>query len=203
MPSLLPERRNVNGRELLATAITEAQAAVQRQMSERLNQLLAPGVDHLLGRAACVRRAAQQVTWEQSGRCSNCKSQPCDHFSRHGYRPRTLGCLDYHLQLRLPRGWSADAAAASSWTSRVSYALINASVTMWMRRSQRWSQMGHSLRDMRTELRHGHLGPLGLRTLCEHTGWRFSSGWYPYRNDLSGNGSVARSAIVASPATRD
>jgi hypothetical protein len=62
MPSLLPERRKVNGRELLATAITEALAAVQRQMSERLNQLLAQGVDHLLGRAACVRRAAQQVT---------------------------------------------------------------------------------------------------------------------------------------------
>jgi hypothetical protein len=68
---------------------------------------------------------------------------------------------------------------------------------------QRWGKMGHSLRDMQTELRHGHLGPLGLRTLCEHTGWRFSSGWYPYRNDLSGNGSVARSAVVASPATRD
>ncbi len=37
MLSLQPERRKVNGRAMLTTAFNEAQATVQRQMSERLN----------------------------------------------------------------------------------------------------------------------------------------------------------------------
>ena len=37
MPSLQPERRKVNGREMLTTAFDEAQATVQRQINERLN----------------------------------------------------------------------------------------------------------------------------------------------------------------------
>ncbi len=41
--------------------------------------------------------------WEQSGRCRNCTTQWCDHFSHNGYRSRTLGFLDYACHLRLPR----------------------------------------------------------------------------------------------------
>ena len=94
MLSLQPEQRKVNGRAMLTTAFTEAQAAVQDQMSARLNQLMAQGVDYLLGRFAYGRRAGVQADWEQRGRCCSCKSRHCDHFSRNGYRPRILNCLD-------------------------------------------------------------------------------------------------------------
>jgi transposase-like protein len=166
MLSLQPERRKVNGRELLTTAIAEAQAAVQRQMSERLNQLLVQGVDHLLGRAAYVRRAAVPLTWEQHGRCSNCKSHHCHHFSRNGYRPRTLSCLDYLLQLRLPRVvCQCGGSVQLDFTGLLRpYQRLSDEVDAQI---QRWGKMGHSLRDMQAELRHCQLGALGLRTLCE------------------------------------
>jgi len=57
MLSLQAERRKVNGHAMLTTAFSEVQAAMQRQMSEKVNQLLAQDVDHLLARTAYARRA--------------------------------------------------------------------------------------------------------------------------------------------------
>jgi hypothetical protein len=166
MLSLQPERRKVNGREMLTTAFAEVQATVQHQMSERLNQLLAQGVDHLLGRAVYARRAGVPADWEQSGCCCNCRTHHCDHFSRNGYRPRVLNFLDYQLQLRLPR-----VVCQCGGSVQLDF---NGLLRPYQRLSdevdtqiQRWGKMGHSLRDMQAELLHCQLGPLGLRTLCE------------------------------------
>jgi len=166
MPSLQPERRKVNGREMLTTAFDEAQATVQRQMNERLNQQMTRSVDHLLGRTGYARRAGVPADWEQSGRCCNCKTHHCDHFSRNGYRPRVLNFLDYTLHLRLPRvvcqcGGSVQLDFAGLLRP---YQRLSDEVDAQI---QRWGKMGHSLRDMQAELQHCHLGPLGLRTLCE------------------------------------
>lgn len=166
MFSLQPERRKVNGRELLTTAFTEAQATVQGQMSARLNQLMTQSVDHLLGRTAYVRRAGVPADWEQNGRCCNCKSHHCDHFSRNGYRPRILSCLDYELHLQLPRVvCQCGGSVQLDFTGLLRpYQRLSAEVDEQI---QRWGKMGHSVRDMQVELQHCHLGPLGLRTLCE------------------------------------
>jgi len=166
MLSLQPERRKVNGRAMLTTAFNEAQATVQQQMSERLNQLLAQGVDHLLGRSAYERRTSVPADWEQSGRCCNCQTRHCDHFSRNGYRPRILNCLDYQLRLQLPRvvcqcGGSVELDFSGLLRP---YQRLSDEVDAQV---QRWAKMGHSLRDMQAELRHCQLGALGLRTLCE------------------------------------
>ena len=166
MLSLQSERRKVNGHAMLTTAFSEVQAAMQRQMSERLNQLLAQGVDHLLARTAYARRAGVPADWEQIGRCSNCKTHHCDHFSRNGYRPRILGFLDYQLHLRLPRvvcqcGGSVELDFSGLLRP---YQRLSDEVDEQI---QRWGQMGHSLRAMQAELQHCQLGPLGLRTLCE------------------------------------
>jgi transposase-like protein len=166
MPSLQPERRKVNGHTMLTTAFKEAQATVQRQMSERVNQLLAQGVDHLLGRSTYERRASVPADWEQSGRCCHCQTRHCDHFSRNGYRPRTLSCLDYQLQLRLPRVVCQCGGSVQLDFSGLlrPYQRLSDEVDAQL---QRWAKMGHSLRDMQAESRHCHLGPLGLRTRCE------------------------------------
>lgn len=166
MLSLQPERRKVNGREMLTTAFSAAQTAVQRQMSARLNQLMAQNVAHLLGRATYVRRAAVSADWEQAGCCCNCQSHHCDHFSRNGYRSRILSCLDYQLHLQLPR-----VVCQYGGSMRLDFTGL---LRPYQRLSdegdaqiQRWGQMGHSLREMQAELQHCQLGPLGLRTLCE------------------------------------
>ena len=103
MPSLLPERRSVNGGAMLHAAIAETHAYLGRLMSQRLNARLSTAVDYLLGRQRYDRRAAVPSAWEQTGRCRRCGSQRCDHFSRNGHRPRTLGLWDYVLPLALPR----------------------------------------------------------------------------------------------------
>jgi hypothetical protein len=166
MHSLQSERRKVNGHAMLATAFSEVQATMQRQMSERLNQLLGQGVDHLLARPAYTRRAGVPTDWEQVGRCSNCKTHHCDHFSRNGHRPRILGFLDYQLHLRLPRVVCQCGGSVQLDFSGLlrPYQRLSDEVDEQI---QRWGKMGHSLRAMQAELQHCQLGPLGLRTLCE------------------------------------
>jgi hypothetical protein len=99
MPSLLPDRRTVNGGKMLHETLDEIHAYLGRLMSQRLNLRLSAAVDHLLGRRRYDRRAAVPGDWEQIGRCRRCGSHRCDHFSRNGHRPRTLGLLAYVLPL--------------------------------------------------------------------------------------------------------
>ena len=103
MPSLLPERRSVNGRALLLQEVSETQAFLDHLMSQRLTLRLNQAVDQLLGRARYERRARVPYDWEPVGACQRCGSHRCEHFSRNGSRPRTVTFLDWQAYLRLPR----------------------------------------------------------------------------------------------------
>lgn len=166
MPSLLPERRSVNGSSMLRDAIAETHSYLGRLMSQRLNMRLAAAVDHLLGRGRYDRRCAVPTDWEQTGRCCRCGSHRCDHFSRNGHRPRTLGLLDYVLPLALPRvvcqcGGSVKLDFAGLLRP---YQRLGDDVDGQI---QRWGAISVSLREMQAELGHSAIGHLGLRTINE------------------------------------
>ncbi len=166
MPSLLPDRRRVNGGKILHETLDETCAYLGRLMSQRLNLRLSAAVDHLLGRHRYDRRAGVPGDWEQSGRCQRCGSHRCDQFSRNGHRPRTLGLLDYVLQLALPRvvcqcGGSVQLDFAGLLRP---YQRLGDDVDAQI---QRWGSMSISLREMQAELAHSAVGPLGLRTINE------------------------------------
>jgi hypothetical protein len=166
MPSLLPHRRTVNGGTILHETIAEAHAYLGRLMSQRLNLRLSGAVDHLLGRRRYDRRAGVPADWEQSGRCQRCGSHRCDHFSRNGHRPRTLGLCDYVLQLALPRvvcqcGGSVQLDFAGLLRP---YQRLGDDIDAQI---QRWGAMSISLREMQAELAHSAVGALGLRTINE------------------------------------
>lgn len=166
MPSLLPDRRSVNGGTVLHEAIAETHAYLGRLMSQRLNLRLSVAVDYLLGRRRYDRRAAVPRDWEQTGRCQRCGSHRCDHFSRNGHRPRTLGLWDYVLPLALPRvvcqcGGSVQVDFAGLLRP---YQRLGDDIDAQI---QRWGAMSISLREMQAELAHSAVGPLGLRTINE------------------------------------
>ena len=166
MPSLLPDRRTVNGGSMLHETLVETQAYLGRLMSQRLNLRLSAAVDYLLGRGRYDRRAAVPTDWEQVGRCQRCGSHQCDHFSRNGHRPRTLGLLAYLLPLALPRvvcqcGGSVQLDFAGLLRP---YQRLGDDIDAQI---QRWAGMSISLREMQAELAHSAVGRLGLRTINE------------------------------------
>jgi hypothetical protein len=166
MPSLLPDRRTVNGGRMLHETIVETHAHLGRLMSQRLNLRLAAAVDYLLGRGRYDRRAAVPCDWEQVGRCQRCGSHRCAHFSRNGHRPRTLGLWDYVLPLALPRvvcqcGGSVQLDFAGLLRP---YQRLGDDIDVQI---QRWGAMSISLREMQAALAHSAVGELGLRTINE------------------------------------
>jgi hypothetical protein len=166
MPSLLPDRRTVNGGTLLCEAIAETHAYLGRLMSQRLNLRLSAAVDYLLGRGRYDRRAGVPADWEQAGRCHRCGSHRCEHFSRNGHRPRTLGLWDCVLRLALPRvvcecGGSVQLDFAGLLRP---YQRLGEDIDAQI---QRWGSMSISLREMQAELAHSAVGQLGLRTINE------------------------------------
>jgi hypothetical protein len=167
MPSLLPERRSVNGGAMLRETVAETHAYLERLMSQRLNLRLSAAVDHLLGRGRYERRGTLPSDCQQSGRCLRCGSQRCDHFSRNGHRrPRTLVLYDASLSLALPRvicqcGGSVQLDFAGLLRP---YQRLGDDID---RQIQRWGALSLSLREMQGELAHSAVGRLGLRTLNE------------------------------------
>jgi len=166
MPSLLPERRSVNGRALLLQEVCETQAFLDQLMSQRLTLRLQQAVDQLLGRSHYERRASVPYHWEQVGACQRCGSHHCDHFSRNGSRPRTLTFLDFQARLRLPRVVCQCGGSVRLVFDGLirPYQRIGDDVDAQI---QRWSHLRLSLREMQAELAHSRLGGLGRRTLNE------------------------------------
>jgi hypothetical protein len=151
---------------MLHETIVETHAYLGRLMSQRLNLRLCAAVDYLLGRGRYDRRAAVPRDWEQVGRCQRCGSHRCDHFSRNGHRPRTLGLLDYVLPLALPRvvcqcGGSVQLDFAGLLRP---YQRLGDDIDAQI---ARWGGMSLSLREMQAELAHSAVGQLGLRTINE------------------------------------
>jgi len=166
MPSLLPERRSVNGRALLLQEVSETQAFLDHLMSQRLTLRLNQAVDQLLGRARYERRARVPYDWEQVGACQRCGSHRCEHFSRNGSRPRTVTFLDWQAYLRLPRVVCQCGGSVRLCFDGLirPYQRIGDDVDAQIRR---WGHLRLSLREMQAELAHSRLGSLGWRTLNE------------------------------------
>jgi len=151
---------------MLHETLAETHAYLGRLMGQRLNLRLSAAVDHLLGRGRYDRRAAVPGDWEQVGRCHRCGSHRCDHFSRNGHRPRTLGLWDYVLSLALPRvvcqcGGSVQLDFAGLLRP---YQRLGDDIDAQIRR---WGALSISLREMQAELAHSAVGRLGLRTINE------------------------------------
>lgn len=164
MGSLLPDRRSVNGRSALEHIIEEGYAVLEQMIACRITIWLEAAVTQLLGREPYVRRKWVPYWVEQEGGCVNCKTRESQHFSRNGSRPRTLGFKDFVITIRLPR-----VVCVCGGSVRLDfggllrpYQRLDNQVDEQI---ERWAEIGLSLRQMRRELHHLHLGPLALRTL--------------------------------------
>lgn len=155
----------VNARSSLEAALGEAVQALRQTIGARISALLVAVVSCAVGRPHHVRRMHVPERLRREGRCCRCGSRQSRRFSRNGYRPRQpLLTLWGEVPLELPRvrcqcGGSVqvDFGGLLHPYQRISTD-IDAQV-------QRWGGMAASLRQMRKELEHTHIGPLALRTL--------------------------------------
>jgi transposase-like protein len=154
----------VNARTLLASTLLEAEASLQRTIALRLAELLLAIVHHVLGRAYHRRRAAVSKRLRREGRCCRCGSTKSHRFSRNGFRTRRLLTRWGELSVDVPRvrcecGGSVrlDLGGVLRPYQRV-WDDVDAQI-------ERWGALALSLRQMRHELAHLHIGPLALRTL--------------------------------------
>jgi hypothetical protein len=163
MSSLLPDRRQVNVRELFEATLAEAHSALMHAMSRRMTHLLNKAVEQLLGREPYERR--QHVAGDiEGGECQRCHSHRSQAFSRNGGRRRTAGIWWGHLPVRWPRVVCECGGSVKlnllGWLQP--YQRLSDEVDALI---QRWGAMSLSLRQMRKELSHTYIGPLSLRTL--------------------------------------
>lgn len=154
----------VNASVKFRSAVREAETALRQSMEQRFNLLLMAIVSHVLGRPYHVRR--QWVSWRlrREGRCWRCGSSESRHFSRNGFRRRQLLMRWGALSVDLPR-----VRCKCGGSVRIDfgdllrpYQRIGDDVDAQIRR---WGALAVSLRQMRKELAHLHIGPLALRTL--------------------------------------
>jgi len=151
---------------MLQETIAETHAYLGRLMRQRLNLRLSEPVDYLLGRGRHAWRATVASDLEQSGKCRRCGTHRCDHFSRNGHRPRTLGLLDYVLALQLPRVvCTCGGSVALDFKGLLRpYQRLGDEIDAQI---HRWGAISISLREMQAELAHSAVGRLGLRTINE------------------------------------
>ena len=166
MNSVMGERREVNGKALLAEAITAGQEALQQMVVRRLNELLVMAVTYLLGREMYERRSRVGLWEEIEGHCAQCKDHSAARFSRNGFRERTLltpvGWIEFLLpRVRCECGGSVKVDLAGLVRP---YQRISDEVDGEIRH---WYSLGLSLRQLEREVGRSHLGPLGRRTLMQ------------------------------------
>ena len=166
MRSLLPEQRRVNGYALLEGAFAEAHRAMLTHIGQAISERLSAAAAHVLGRAPYVRRGHVPYSIEQTQACPKCHAVQSQRFSRNGSRPRQLLTRWGEVPLRWPRfvcecGGSITLDLAD-WLRP--YQRIGSDVDAQI---ARWGALSLSLREMRGELAHSHMGVLGQRTLLQ------------------------------------
>jgi len=156
----------VNAKAQMQQAIQEAEASLRQAIAKRLNELLVAIVQHVLGRPYHGRREGIPSWMVREGRCEHCKTGQSRRFSRNGFRPRRLMSRWGELDVELPR-----VRCECGGSVRIDFGGL---IRPYQRicddvdeQIQRWGAMCMSLREMRKELEHLHIGPLGLRTLNE------------------------------------
>jgi hypothetical protein len=164
MRSIPLTNRSVNGCEALNQAMEQGIRALHQTIGQYIMLWLDQAVTYLLGRELYVRRQNIHRWLEVNARCCRCGSCLSLHFSRNGSRKRILSFLDFTLTLRLPR-----VVCECGGSVRLDFGGL---VRPYQRladevddRIRRWAGLCLSLRQMQLELRHLHIGPLGLSTL--------------------------------------
>jgi transposase-like protein len=164
MATIAKQRRTVNGRALLEEALNAGVAALQVTIVARLSYLLSMAVTHLLAREYHVRRETVAAEEEQAGYCQRCGTHQVRQFSRNGHRPRWLTTRWGTFRLGLPR-----VVCGCGGSVRLP---LEGLIRPYQRTSegvdeqiQRWHELGLSLRQLRQELAHSYIDPLGLASL--------------------------------------
>ena len=155
----------VKAQTLFEAALDEAEQTLCQVLSARLQMLLVAVVDHVVGRAHYARRGWVPKRLRREGKCCRCGSRQSRRFSRNGFRFRKpLATLWGELSIALPR-----VRCECGGSVRIDFGdliqphqRIGSDVDAQI---QRWGGMAMSLRQMRQELKHLHIGPLAMRTL--------------------------------------
>jgi hypothetical protein len=154
----------VNARHQLDAVVREAEATLQRTIESRLADLLLAIVWHVLGRPYHRRRARVPRHLRRDGKCCRCGSRASHRFSRNGFWERHLLTHWGALKIQLPR-----VRFVCGGSVRIDFGgLLHPYQRIWDdidAQIQRWGALCVSLRQMRQELTHCHVGPLSLRTL--------------------------------------
>ena len=156
-----------NARTLLASPLLEAEASLRRTIALRLTELLTAIVYYVLDRAYHRRRESVPRQLRREGRCCHCGSTKSHRFSRNGFRTRHLLTRWGELPVDLPR-----VRCECGGSVRLDFGgVLRPYQRVWDdvdAQIGRWGALALSLRQMRQELAHLHIGPLALRTLNQH-----------------------------------
>lgn len=154
----------VNARTVLASVLVEAEATLQRTIALQITELLLAIVHHILDRAYHRRRGTVPKHLRCEGRCCRCGSTKSYRFSRNGFRTRRLLTRWGELSVDLPR-----VRCECGGSVRLDFGdVLRPYQRIWDdvdAQIERWGALTVSLRQMRQELAHLHIGPLALRTL--------------------------------------
>lgn len=154
----------VNARTLLASTLQEAEASLRQAIALRLTEVLVAIVHYILDRAYHRRRASVPKQLRREGRCCRCGSTKSHRFSRNGFRTRHLLSRWGELSVDLPR-----VRCECGGSVRIDFGdVLRPYQRIWDdvdAQIERWGALALSLRQMRQELTHWHIGPLALRTL--------------------------------------
>ena len=74
MRSVLPERRHINGHDLIEGAIEEAHRHMLEQIGQGIGERLSATAEYVLGRASYVRRGHVSYSLEQTRACPKCRA---------------------------------------------------------------------------------------------------------------------------------
>lgn len=165
MSSLMREKRHVNAGKLFADVLQESHEWLLRLIGLRMTLLLSKAVDELLARERYERRGRVAGDIE-GGECCRCHSRQSCKFSRNAGRKREPLLWLGPIQIRWPRvKCQCGGSVKLNLTGFLEpYQRLSAEVDVLI---QRWGGLSLSLRQMRRELAHTYIGPLGLRTLNE------------------------------------
>ena len=154
----------VNARTVLASVLLEAEAALRCTMAHQLRELLLAVVYYILDRPYHQRRESVSKQLRREGRCCHCGSRKSHRFSRNGFRTRHLLTRWGELAVDMPR-----VRCECGGSVRIDFGdVLRPYQRIWddvEAQIARWGALALSLRQMREELHHCHIGPLALRTL--------------------------------------
>ena len=154
----------VNARPQFESSLLEAEASLRHNIALRLTGLLVAIVQHVLNRPYHGRRTQVPRRLLREGKCCRCGSSRSHRFTRNGFRRRKLLTRWGELCVHVPR-----VRCECGGSVGIDFGgLLHPYQRIWDdvdAQIRRWGALAVSLRHMRKELEHLHIGSLALRTL--------------------------------------